>query len=191
MSEPPRTPLPDRVERSGLTLVRWQEDDAPALHRLILDNLDHLRPFMAWTAGEPRTPEEHHALIAGWTREWAAGGSLVVGIRQHDTWVGSAGLHRRGGPDELEIGYWVDHRHLRQGVATATGRALTDLAFTVPGIQVVSIVHDLANLASAAVPARLGFRRLADRDSLAPQGPAGTGRDGVWVTSRAEWAAAR
>ncbi|QNK80094.1 GNAT family N-acetyltransferase [Nakamurella sp. PAMC28650] len=101
--------------------------------------------------------------------------------------IGSAGLHRRVGPSGLEIGYWVDRDHLRQGVATATARALTDLAFTVDGIDSVQISHDATNLASAGVPFQLGYDRLPNHPSIAQPGTAGSGVEGVWLVRRDQW----
>ncbi len=58
-------------------------------------------------------------------------------------------------------------------------RALVEEAFRLPGVGYVEIVHDPANLASGAVPARLGFtpyeRRPAER-----RAPAETGEEQVW-----------
>jgi ribosomal-protein-serine acetyltransferase len=87
----------------------------------------------------------------------------------------------------LEIGYWVDREHLGRGVATATARALTDLAFTVRGIGRIQISHDAGNLASARVAAKLGYHRLPDPPAVTQPGAAGTGIEGVWQISRDRW----
>ena len=47
------------------------------------------------------------------------------------------------------------------GYATELSAALTDLAFTVDGIELVEIHHDAANVRSAAVPAKLGYEHVA------------------------------
>lgn len=182
------SPLPERVERYGVVVRRWEADDAPALHAAVLANLEHLRPFMPWVAHEPLSLQQRRALIEGWTVEWAGGGDLTVGIWRGDRVLGSAGLHRRLGPDGLEIGYWVDRDHLRQGVATAAARALTDLAFTVPGIERVRICHDADDAASARVPARLGYRCLRDSPAAVPEAAAGPGEQRVWIVTRDQWA---
>lgn len=69
-----------------------------------------------------------------------------------------------------------------RGVATRAARALVELAFRLPGVDYVEVVHDPANTASRAV-GRLGFtdhlRRPAER--LAP---ADTGEDQVWRLTR-------
>lgn len=179
--------LPDRIQRYGVELRRWNVADAPQLHAAIEANVDHLRPYMAWIALEPQTLQQRRALIQTWTTEWADGGDVLLGIWRNNLVVGSAGLHRRLGPDGLELGYWVDRGHLRKGVATAVSRALTDLAFTIPGINQVQISHDVSNLASARVPAKLGYQQLPNRPAKAAPAPASTGIEGVWLMTRDQW----
>lgn len=179
--------LPEHVERYGVELHRWQPEEAAVLHAAILANIDHLRPYMHWIAFEPQTLKQRRELVESWAAQWANGGDLSVGIWRAGHLVGSAGLHRRLGPDGLAIGYWVARDHLNQGIATAASRALTDLAFTVPGIERVQISHDASNLASGRVPAKLGYHRLPDRPAVAEPGPAGTGIEGLWVIARSEW----
>jgi len=110
--------LPETMASDRLTLRRWVPDDAAALCAAVEENLEHLRPWMPWIAGEPKTVEARVALINQWTNEWERGGDVVVGALLEGIIVGSTGLHRRRGPDVLEIGYWVDHRYVRQGIAT-------------------------------------------------------------------------
>ena len=73
---------------------------------------------------------------------------------------GMLGLHRRGGPDELEIGYWLDDAATGRGLMTEACTMATDVAFAVAGIDVVEIVHDQTNRRSEGVPGRLGYRRV-------------------------------
>ena len=44
---------PERVSVDSITIRRWVDADAAPLHALVLANLDHLRPWMAWIAAEP------------------------------------------------------------------------------------------------------------------------------------------
>ena len=94
--------------------------------------------------------------------------------------VGGCGLHRRVGEGGLEIGYWVHVDHGRRGIATALARALTDAALALPDVDRVEIHCDEANVRSAAVPRRLGYRldRIDDDEVTAP---AEIGRSLIWV----------
>ena len=100
--------------------------------------------------------------------------------------VGGTGLHRRRGPDTLEIGYWVHADHLGQGFATEAATALTTAAFAVPGIEHVEIHHDRANTASRGIPERLGYRMVAESPD-AVTAPGEEGVDCCWRTDRRGW----
>jgi RimJ/RimL family protein N-acetyltransferase len=84
------------------------------------------------------------------------------------------------GDDGLEIGYWVDRNHTRRGYATAAARALTDVALGISGIERVEIHCDRGNVASQAVPRRLGYR-LDRVDPVAKDAPGEIGQQMVWV----------
>ena len=100
--------------------------------------------------------------------------------------VGSCGLHRRVGPGGYEIGYWVHGAHTRHGYATAAVVALTSLAVSQPGITFVEIHHDRANVASAAVPRKLGFELFGEA-RVERRTPAESGVTLVWRMSRDHW----
>ncbi len=174
--------LPDRIEADGLVLRRWRADDAEALGRLIADNAEHLRPWMPWMAEEPKTLAERIELIQRWEDEWNAGGDVVLAVLRDGEIAGSCGMHRRIGPDGVELGYWIAAPHTRQGVATAVASALTDAALALPPIDRVEIHHDTNNRASAGIPAKLGFELVGEEPGLRP--PAGSGVESVWRTTR-------
>ncbi|WP_149180400.1 GNAT family N-acetyltransferase [Streptomyces sp. TRM49041] len=172
------------VRRDDLTLRRFDgEADLPELFRVIEESLDHLRPWMPWVAEHSlaRTTD----FLAGRAESWASGEEFTYAIVLDGAIVGACGLYRHDGtPDDArEIGYWLHPAATGRGVATRAARALAEQAFRLPGVDHVEIVHDLANRASAAVPARLGFtehrRRPAER--LAP---AETGEVQVWRLTR-------
>jgi RimJ/RimL family protein N-acetyltransferase len=169
-----------------LILRSWCADDAPNLAAAITQNIDHLRPWMPWIAAEPQTLEDRLALINQWRSEWERGGDVVIGAFLGGAVVGSAGLHRRRGPGVLEIGYWVHIDHIRNGYATEIACALTNAAFTVPGIERVEIHHDKANIASAGVPRRLGYS-FADETPDSVTSPGELGVDCRWTIDRRQW----
>lgn len=174
--------LPDRIEADGLRLRRWTVDDAVALARLIADSAEHLRPWMPWMAEEPRTLAERIALIQRWEDEWNDGGDVVLAVVRDGEPAGSCGMHRRIGPDGVELGYWIALPHVRQGLAIAAARALTNAALALPTIDRVEIHHDTNNLASAGIPAKLGFELVGEEPGASS--PAGSGVESVWRTTR-------
>jgi len=179
-------PLPQRFVDGDLVLRTWTAADATALHEAITRNVEHLRPWMPWISFEPQEVQQRTALIAGWARDAADGGDVVLGAFLDGNVVGSTGLHRRIGPDGLEIGYWVDRDHTGQGLATRVARVLTTGAFAVEGITHVEIHCDIANTASARVPEKLGFTYVGDVERPVAA-PSETGSHRVFRMRRADW----
>lgn len=93
-------------------------------------------------------------------------------------------------PRAFEIGYWVDVRHTRRGIATEATGLLVAAAFELTEIVRVEIHCDEANVASASVPARLGFTLdRVEPDEI--EAPAEVGRSMIWVLDRAAWGEVR
>lgn len=167
---------------------RWQAADAQALNAAIADSREHLLPWMPW-GGEPdQTLDQRLERFAEWEREWRDGGDCVYGVFVAGVVAGGCGLHRRLGPEGLEIGYWLHVDFTGRGVMTAAVRLLTDAAFSVPMIELIEIHHDRANSASAGIPRRLGYT-LAAEVADEPQAPADTGVEWQWQLTRDEWVA--
>jgi ribosomal-protein-serine acetyltransferase len=177
--------LPERI---GILLRRWRVSDAEAQHRAVVESAEHLRPWMAWMAREPQPLEQRRAMLAEWERQWADGGDAAYGVFVDGRVAGSCGLHRRLGPQALEIGYWIHVDFVRRGLATSAARLLTDAAFAVPGIESVEIHHDKANVASQGVPRGLGYRLVGERED-GKFAPAELGVELIWRIERAAWRA--
>lgn len=184
--------LLERLESQdgGLLLRRWVPDDAEALARAVAESADHLRPWMAWITEEPVPVERRRARIVEWEDAWRAGGDVILGVFFDGQVAGGCGLHRRLGPGGLEIGYWIHPGFLRRGLAMRTACLLTDAAFAVPGVERVEIHHDKANLASAGVPRKLGFRWLGEEPDE-PEAPAEVGIECRWGMDRDAWSGQR
>ncbi|HVC14041.1 MAG TPA: GNAT family protein [Acidimicrobiales bacterium] len=183
-----RTDRPPRELPSGpLTLCAFAGDEGAVLNRLVVANLEHLRPWMPWAKVAP-TVEENVEFVRRSVEEWDHGANFGFWLREDSSgqMVGCAGLLARIGPGGMEIGYWVAEDRTRRGYATASARALTSAAFGLRGIERVEIHCDEANLASAAVPRRLGFR-LARVDRVPPDAPSEAGRQLVFVVDAASW----
>jgi ribosomal-protein-serine acetyltransferase len=169
---------PARVLIGQMVLERWSSDDLDSLFAAICANLEHLRPWMPWAAdhGRESVAEFLTESEAGWER----GARFEYAIRDADAaLLGSAGLMGRIGPGGLEIGYWVDARHTRRGIATLTAAALSEVALELSTVDRVEIHHDVANRASGAIPARLGFTSLGTFPHQ-PAAPGEPGRDVRW-----------
>jgi ribosomal-protein-serine acetyltransferase len=154
---------PERVSVGPVTIRRWVDADAAPLHALILANLDHLRPWMAWIAAEPLSLSERGAKIGEWTRRWDEGVDFPYAIADRSGGLlGGCGLHRRSGPAGLGVGYWVRGDRVGQGIATRAVAALVEAAFSIDGVDHVEIRHDVANVASRRVPEKNGFELVGE-----------------------------
>src|SRR5262249_12644856 len=71
--------------------------------------------------------------------------------------LGGTGLHPRAEEDTREIGYWVHAHHVRQGIATEATTALVKVGFELYELRRIDIQCDPKNVASAAIPRKLGF----------------------------------
>jgi RimJ/RimL family protein N-acetyltransferase len=183
---PDARPLPELIEGSGLIIRRWVGADVEPMAQVVAESVEHLRPWMPWVEQEPLTLEARRELVSGWERDWLAGGDVVLGILRSGEIVGGTGMHRRIGHGGIEIGYWVHPARLRQGIATTAAGLVTEAAFSQTRIDRVEIHHDKANVASAGVPAKLGFTLI--EEYLRPiTAPAETGTGCLWRTERDEW----
>ncbi|HWE68866.1 MAG TPA: GNAT family protein [Acidimicrobiales bacterium] len=176
---------PEQLDAGDFHLARVTPDDAPALISAVNASLSQLRPWMPW-AQDPATPESIGTFLRGADPQWDGFQEFQFVIRETPLGpvIGSCGLHTRLGVGALEIGYWVHVDHIGRGVATAAAGALTVAAFRLRPVRRVEIHCDAANLRSAAVPAKLGYR--LDRTEPRPPTTPGETRDQmVWVCQRA------
>jgi RimJ/RimL family protein N-acetyltransferase len=180
--------MPDRLQAGEIELRRWHSDYVDAIKAAVESSYLELHRWMAWAQTMPTT-EAMSAVIAGGSASFEADREWQYVLREvaSDELVGGAGLHRRVDPDALEIGYWVRTDRTGRGYATSSARALTDAAFASPlGFERVEIHMDQTNLASVAVPRKLGYRLVLeeDREILAP---GHSGRGFIWNMERSSW----
>jgi len=177
--------LPDVLPAGPVELRRWRPEVVDALVPAIADSFEELERWMDWAQAMP-TPEELLAvLVAGEAafdadQEW----DYTVYELVSESLVGGVGLHRRGGPNVLEIGYWISSQRTGLGYATAAAKTLSEAAFTlVPDVERIEIHMDRANKASAAIPRKLGYR-LDHEEIRQIEASSHTGIGLVWVLDR-------
>ena len=183
--------LPDTISAGPIELRRWQPGDLPAVLDAVSASLPELRAWMPW-ARDPVIADSYADLLKNSHAAFDAGTEFAFGMVETSglAVVGACGLHFRQGPGIGDIGYWVRTDRHRRGLATAAVRALTTAAFRyLDDLGEIHITMDKANLPSAGVPARLGFklRMEEDREVLAP---GHSGRGLRWMITRAEWQSA-
>jgi RimJ/RimL family protein N-acetyltransferase len=150
---------PYRLETDRLVIRCYDPRDAPLLKDAVERSRDHLWPWMPWTPAEP----EELAVVVSRLRTFRAGfdadENWIYGIfdRGETRVLGGTGLHPRGGPGSLEIGYWVAADAVRQGIATEATAVLTRAAFEHAAVERVDVGADARNAASLGVGRKLGF----------------------------------
>lgn len=176
---------PERMSSGTVELRRHAPRDRDGLVAAVNRSLDELRPWMPW-AQTPATDESIDDFLERSSRAWDAGLEFGYALRPtvdpDDDIIGACGLHLRSDPGVAEIGYWVRSDRTGAGVATDAARALTGAARALPEIERLEIHCDPANLASRAVPPKLGYRldRVEHRPS-SPRMPGETDELMIWT----------
>jgi RimJ/RimL family protein N-acetyltransferase len=194
---------PERLVAGPLVLRRMRAGDAGDIAAAVGESLDHLRPWMPWATKEAADHRSQLARISEADELWQAGtdyiyaifaggsdagsGSAGVGVvaGRDGALVGTIGLHRKAGAHSAEIGYWIGAEHTRRGYGTAAARAVTSMAEMLPGVRQVEIQCDEANVASAGIPRKIGYR-LDRIENHEPEAPGERGRRMIWVWECAE-----
>lgn len=179
--------FPDHLAAGDLDLVRWNAGFAREMAMAISSSFEELRRWMPWASSIPEVDQLRVTLDQGDARFGSNVDWPYVVREQSGELVGSTGLHRRCGPDVVEMGYWIRSDRTGRGYATTVARTLTDTAFDRgPGIEHVEISTHERNAASQAVARKLGYRVVREVPKEA-QGPVPGGRFLIWSMDRANW----
>jgi len=176
-----------RITDMSPTLRPWRLSDVAEFHAGVIESNEHLAPFMPWARSSAALSlEERTPLIQKWIDDFESGADFHFGFFEGDHFLAVIGLHPRIGPGGLEIGYWCRASEARKGHTTEAVIQAMKIAFTMPEITHVEIKHDVANMPSGRIPAKLGFNKIAevDREILAP---GETGRGNIWRLEKNEY----
>jgi len=177
--------MPDTLSVPPLELQRCQLDCLDALMSAVGQSQPELARWLPWADPMPTTDAERGFVQ---DHQRAFDGDEDYGYflieRASGELVGGAGLHPKEG-GVAEIGYWVRSDRTGRGYATAAADALTAAAFEyLSDVVKVIIRMDQANLASAAVPPKLGYT-LEGEEVLRDMVASGhTGKGWIWAQSR-------
>jgi RimJ/RimL family protein N-acetyltransferase len=148
-----------RIETKRLVIRCYDPADAPMLAESITENIEHLRPWLPWVYAEPEPLEEKVKRLKRFRGLFDLGQDFIYGIFSPDNskLIGGTGLHTRLGEGELEIGYWIHKDYINRGLVTESTAALIKAAFELIHVHRIEIHCDPRNIASAAIPRKLGF----------------------------------
>jgi len=157
-----------RIETKRLVIRCWDPKDAALFQEATAVSKEHLLPFMPWAVNEPQTVEQKADRMRRFRGLFDRGEDFVYGIfdRSEIRALGSTGLHTRLQDNALEIGYWLHKDFINQGLITESTAALTKVAFELYHVERMEIHCSVENLASAAVPRKLGYIHEANRRRL-------------------------
>ena len=148
-----------RIETERLVVRCYQPSDAQLLADSVAENVEHLKVWMPWAHAEPEPFQAKVDRVQRFRGEFDLGEDFIYAIfdKEETRLLGGTGLHTRLGDQQLEIGYWIHKDFTNQGLVTESTAALVKVAFEIVHIHRVEIHCDPLNLASAAIPRKLGF----------------------------------
>ena len=148
-----------RIETERLVIRCYEPADVHMLAESVTESVEHLLPWMPWAHAEPEPIEEKVKRIRRFRGQFDLGLSFIYGIfnPENTKLLGGTGLHPRPGEHQLEIGYWIHKDYVNRGLVTESTAALVKVAFELLHIHRLEIHCDPGNLASAAIPRKLGF----------------------------------
>lgn len=125
----------------------------------VTESLEHLRPWMPWAEAEPEPLRRKVRRLRRMRASFDRRKDFVWGIFDpgEQRVLGGCGLHRRIGAGAAEIGYWIHVDRAGQGLGTETAAALTRVGFEFEKLRRLEIHCDPVNVASAAIPRKLGY----------------------------------
>jgi RimJ/RimL family protein N-acetyltransferase len=176
--------LPDRLDAGEIELRRALPEMADAIYEATVASFNELHQWMIWARERPTLEALSEFLTAAQAlfdddQDW----NYVLVERVSGDIVGSSGMHLKDDPECPEIGYWVRTDRTGRGYATSAAGAIADAAFTYLPVNQIKIRMDEANVASASIPPKIGFRLLKIEDRPL-ETPGHTGRGFIWVRDR-------
>ncbi|MBR7828165.1 GNAT family N-acetyltransferase [Actinospica sp. MGRD01-02] len=172
---------PESIEIEELCLRRPSMADLEAFHNAAVASFAQLNPWMSWCT-KPLRIEDRRGFIERAADKWAAQTAFHWFISDADTrYLGTVSLMDSIGPGALEIGYWLRTEATGRGIMTRCVTRVTALALALPGIERVEIRCDAANVRSAAIPRKLGYRMIR-QVFTEPGAPGECGVEEHWVT---------
>jgi len=148
-----------RIETERLVVRCYNPSDAKMLADSVTESIEHLKPWMPWVCSEPEPLEVKVERLKRFRGEFDLNQDFIYGIfnKEETRLLGGTGLHTRVGEEQLEIGYWIHKDFVNQGLVKESTAALVKVAFEIIRIHRIEIHCDPSNLASAAIPRKLGF----------------------------------
>jgi ribosomal-protein-serine acetyltransferase len=150
-----------KFPRAGLELRQMEERDAPTVLEAIDRNRADLRRWLVWV-DRNTSLDDTLTFIRSEAAKHSATGEIAAGVWFEQQFAGAVGTHVIDRLNrKVEIGYWLGQSFRGRGIMTDACRALVAYCFRELDLNRVEIRCAAGNLASRAIPARLGFTHEA------------------------------
>lgn len=176
--------LPEKLPAGLLVLTRLDYEHTDELVVAAQSSFAELHEWMTWAEQMP-TREGVAGFVHAAQRlfdddlAWA----FVMIETNSGELVGSCDVRVVSGTTCVEVGYWVRSDRTRRGYASAAATALTEAALHYLNVERVIIRMDQGNIASARIPAKIGYRLLGD-EARTIETPGHTGTGWIWARDR-------
>ncbi len=162
MTDPILRHIPPSFSSERLTIALVHPDQTEAVHEAIRESWDAIRQWLPWAAADK--PQEFDTTEISMRKAFALAVErkdlrMHIFLKNSPICIGGTGLHCIDWrTPKFEIGYWLRTSYQGKGYMTEAVEALTQFAFDQLAAERVEIRCDVNNLASAAIPRRLGFQ---------------------------------
>ena len=152
--------IPYKIVSDRLIIRCYEPADVWMLNESVNRSQAHLLPYMSWAVDGPFDLQHHVNYISTTRSRFDRDEDYTMGIFLKDSglFIGGGGLHKRVGPNAIEIGYWIDVNYIKNAYATELTKALAKVAFDILGIQRVVITIHEKNEWSKKIPINLGWK---------------------------------
>lgn len=141
------------MNSDAVTLVLLKVENADELFKIVDRNRDHFRTFLSWVDSCTDVSNVTKSIS-----DSVAKGEHRYGIFLHGQLVGTINLHGTDKSNMTDgIGYWLDAEHQGKGIMTIATQQLLAIGFSTLGLNTIRIKCAVDNVASRAIPERLGF----------------------------------
>jgi RimJ/RimL family protein N-acetyltransferase len=170
--------IPKSIKTDRLHLRCWKIEYAEELLPILKSNVEHLNGWIPERVSKPVPLKDLRERLSGYENDFISGKAwrFAMFTLKDKVLLGEVDLFPRNesgranfeSADSMEIGYWLRSDETGKGYATEGSQAMMNIASSIPKIKRIEIHHDKANLPSAEIPKRLGFKLSNQKDEKYP-----------------------
>jgi len=142
-----------------LVICSWNIKDAPLLFKLVDDNREILKKWLAWVPGV-KEAKDSRKFISKCLKEYKEKTALEMGVWRNGKLIGCIGLHNiEKDNKKATLGYWLSKNSQGKGAMTLAVKALVGYGFNKLNLNRIDLKAGKENVKSRAIPERLSFKQ--------------------------------